>query len=522
MKILLQFILFFVCFNAKAQIELEHAYDSAYVYRFLNNQGKDQYIKRSGKTSYIYNSDHTLRRVIQHPFAPSNDFFTENLKNDTLMDFVYRTYLPNDMATLSILNEKGDTMLPAFNTYNHTSFQYIHIKDNDKIFEQFAVRGQESASTKVIDVKTAKRQDRVNFGGGFLKYKELEFAGDVFFHAGVDGNFSIYNTKQELIRKMPLLDLPANTIYYHESQPSQAIFDSDNMIEVLYNYVVRHPTLTYLPMFHIAKENGTILFPKTEGRAAIYGKHLVYFNTDFIGPKYIYSIPEFQLEKTISTDWTFFSVRGKVTDKLVLIKDNNVEIYTDKLVLLKKFNLPLISEKFRDVLSVSEDLLVADEKLEFIYGTFNNDGVRSIVIVNEDSKELLRIPYCEQVSISTLPNTRNKLIASQNTYFGNDIGVRTLIYGLSSITKLEERIEPKKDALVYPNPFSDYIQIHLDNEAQIDCTIRMYDITGKVVYRQKDFAKIIQINNLQKLPSGLYFLDIQTDKGHVLKKIVKQ
>ena len=315
MKILLQFILLLICFNAEAQIELENTYDSAYVYRFLNNQGKDQYIKRSGKTSYIYNSDHSLRRIIQHPFAPSNDFFTENLKNDTLMDFVYRTYLANDMAILSIVNEKGDTMIPSFNTYSHTSFQYIHIKDNDKIFEQFAVRGQESASTKVIDVKTAKREDKVIFGGGFLKYKELEFAGDVFFHAGIDGNFSIFNTQQGLIRKMPLLDLPPNTIYYHEAQPSQAIFDSENSIEVLYNYVVRHPTLTYLPMFHIAKENGTILFPKTEGRAAIYGKHLVYFNTDFTGPKYIYSIPEFQLEKTISTDWTVFSVRGKLNDK---------------------------------------------------------------------------------------------------------------------------------------------------------------------------------------------------------------
>lgn len=521
MKILLQFILLFICFNAEAQIELEHAYDSAYVYRFLNNQGKDQYIKRSGKTSYIYNSDHSLRRIIQHPFAPSNDFFTENMKNDTLMDFVYRTSLANDMATLSIVNEKGDTMLPTFTTYSHTSFQYIHIKDNDKIFEQFAVRGQESASTKVIDVKTAKREDKVNFGGGFLKYKELEFAGDVFFHAGVDGNFSIYNTKQELIKKMPLLDLPQNAIYYHEAEPSQAIYDSDNSIEVLYNYVVRHPTLTYQPMFQVTKENGTVLFPKTEGRAAIYGKHLVYFNTDFLGPKYIYSIPQFQLEKTISTDWTVFAVKSKLNDKLVLLKDDYVEIYTDKMVLLKKFNLPLVSEKFRQIISVSEDLLVADEKLEFIYGTSNNDGVRSIVIVNEEAKELLRIPYCEQVSISTLPNSKNKLIASQNTYFGNDSGVRTLIYGLSSITNIDEKLETKKDVLVYPNPFSDYIQIELDNDSEISCAVSLHDITGKLVFQKKNYSKTIQINNLEMLPSGLYFLDIQTDKGHSIKKVVK-
>ena len=522
MKILIHFILLIICFNAKAQIELEHTYDSAYVYRYLNNQGKAQYIKRAGKTSYIYNSDHSLRRTIQHPFAPSNDFFTENMKNDTLMDFVYRTYLANDMATLTIVNERGDTMLPAFNTNSHSSFQYIHIKDNDKIFQQFAVRGQESASTKVIDVKTAKRENKMIFGGGFLKYKELEFAGDVFFHAGVDGNFNIYNTQQELIKKMPKLDFPPNTIYYHESEPSQTVFDSDNMIEVLYNYVVLHPTLTYLPLFHIAKEDGTILFPKTEGRAAIYGKHLVYHNTDFLGPKYIYSIPQFQLEKTISTDWAVFSVRGKLTDKLVLIKDDNVEIYTDKLVLLKKFNLPLVSEKLRGVLSVSENLLVDDEKLEFIYGTSNNADVRFVVIVNEDAKELLRIPNCDQISISTLPNSKNKLIASQNTYFGNNSSVKTSIYGLSSITKLEERIESKKDVFVYPNPFSDNIQIHLDNETQNSYIIRLYDLTGTLMYQQKSFTKTTQIENLQKLPLGLYFLDIQTDKGHVLRKIVKQ
>ena len=67
MKILIHFVLLIICFNAKAQIELEHTYDSAYVYRYLNNQGKAQYIKRAGKTSYIYNSDHSLRRIIQHP-----------------------------------------------------------------------------------------------------------------------------------------------------------------------------------------------------------------------------------------------------------------------------------------------------------------------------------------------------------------------------------------------------------------------------------------------------------------------
>ena len=70
---------------------------------------------------------------------------------------------------------------------------------------------------------------------------------------------------------------------------------------------------------------------------------------------------------------------------------------------------------------------------------------------------------------------------------------------------------------VYPNPFTDQIQVKINsNESEsVICTI--YDINGKKIYCQLGTANM----NFSFLPTGIYTLQIMLDDDVVTKKIIK-
>ncbi|WEK69510.1 MAG: T9SS type A sorting domain-containing protein [Candidatus Chryseobacterium colombiense] len=68
---------------------------------------------------------------------------------------------------------------------------------------------------------------------------------------------------------------------------------------------------------------------------------------------------------------------------------------------------------------------------------------------------------------------------------------------------------------VYPNPTSDYI--HIDTKDKIK-QIALYDVSGKKI------SATLNNNNidLRGLPTGSYFLSLETERGTVVKKIIKK
>ena len=76
---------------------------------------------------------------------------------------------------------------------------------------------------------------------------------------------------------------------------------------------------------------------------------------------------------------------------------------------------------------------------------------------------------------------------------------------------------------VYPNPATDKITIEsLDANAEMK-SLELYDITGKLIksinYETISLSQSIDIADLQ---SGVYVLNIQTDKNRIIKKFIKQ
>ena len=72
------------------------------------------------------------------------------------------------------------------------------------------------------------------------------------------------------------------------------------------------------------------------------------------------------------------------------------------------------------------------------------------------------------------------------------------------------------DFSVYPNPFSDHIQL---NGIDVSATFVLTNIYGQVV--RCGTIENQRINDLNSLPSGTYLLRITNENGMIFKTVVK-
>ncbi len=77
---------------------------------------------------------------------------------------------------------------------------------------------------------------------------------------------------------------------------------------------------------------------------------------------------------------------------------------------------------------------------------------------------------------------------------------------------------------VYPNPFSSYISIELLQKADEVVTIELFNIIGRKIMCERKSSNgftIINLNNLENLPSGIYLLKIKIGNQIIQKRISK-
>ena len=91
-----------------------------------------------------------------------------------------------------------------------------------------------------------------------------------------------------------------------------------------------------------------------------------------------------------------------------------------------------------------------------------------------------------------------------------------------NVTVLTSSIAPKStkalDVVIYPNPTNNHFWIKIPENVNVN-TIGIFDYAGKQVQLFSDgLEKEI---NVSELPTGIYFIDIQTDQGRVMKKLIK-
>ena len=89
--------------------------------------------------------------------------------------------------------------------------------------------------------------------------------------------------------------------------------------------------------------------------------------------------------------------------------------------------------------------------------------------------------------------------------------------------------EINSDELVvelYPNPVIDFLLINEFSPDSKSITLTLYSLTGSIVMQKQEKLTQgqtdIQWHGLRKLTPGMYILNIQTEKGILSRKIVKQ
>ena len=70
---------------------------------------------------------------------------------------------------------------------------------------------------------------------------------------------------------------------------------------------------------------------------------------------------------------------------------------------------------------------------------------------------------------------------------------------------------------IYPNPVNDILNIKISNSIKIE-EVNIYNILGKIVLKTINQHKI----NVSKLNKGVFLIKIKTNKGVLIKKLIKE
>ncbi len=98
----------------------------------------------------------------------------------------------------------------------------------------------------------------------------------------------------------------------------------------------------------------------------------------------------------------------------------------------------------------------------------------------------------------------------------NECGINSLVRNIVA-SNIEDNQLVKFD--IYPNPAHKSFVIELNDEAEFDSQIKIFDMSGKIVYRNelKNKKTFIRFNNL---PSSIYIIEIVSGKNIARKKLL--
>lgn len=113
---------------------------------------------------------------------------------------------------------------------------------------------------------------------------------------------------------------------------------------------------------------------------------------------------------------------------------------------------------------------------------------------------------------------------AQNADYPTLYEIDHLLCGCAYAESREVLIPTTNNYEVYPNPFVDQTILSLNMSTKDNVQVIIYDSTGKVVQRWNetyDSGRIEQVLNTETWTSGLYFIQIRTDKETQALKLIK-
>jgi hypothetical protein len=131
----------------------------------------------------------------------------------------------------------------------------------------------------------------------------------------------------------------------------------------------------------------------------------------------------------------------------------------------------------------------------------------------------------------------NELVSENTTELSYTVENSEAIYGVEVVAVYENNISSiglmkqllfeddikeieTSNVNVYPNPVNDMLYIETETEIE---EVVIYDVYGRVQnLRNSETQKLRNSIDLSELKSGIYFVKINTEKGNIVKRIIKQ
>ncbi len=96
---------------------------------------------------------------------------------------------------------------------------------------------------------------------------------------------------------------------------------------------------------------------------------------------------------------------------------------------------------------------------------------------------------------------------------------------VTSVTTSIQNIPSLNEIAITPNPFDKEMLLEISVNNSIDLELEILDLNGKLVFSKNKVSiqeKFSQSLDLEKLSKGVYYLNLKSNEGSVVKKIIKQ
>ena len=211
-----------------------------------------------------------------------------------------------------------------------------------------------------------------------------------------------------------------------------------------------------------------------------------------------------------STSYTVIATQGACTaSQIYAFSVNNCVLFA------LSPNKNFLPDGFVNVPYVGATISVANPAAGVTYKFFKRNAInwQTGLTLNEDTGVISGTP-----TFSTSINVVIEAV-NQTTGCGSSLTTYTLVIYGDPTTAIDNSLD--NTANVYPNPSSDNFNIDFASLNLGKVAIRVYDAQGKQVLTTSTSNNTAVIS-LEKFAKGMYLMEIESQKGRILKRIIKE
>lgn len=167
----------------------------------------------------------------------------------------------------------------------------------------------------------------------------------------------------------------------------------------------------------------------------------------------------------------------------------------------------------------SHDYILTIENDNTLVFTFNNIYLQPMSVDEPASKGFVAFTLTQDGDLPVGTVIEN----TAAIYFDFNPAIITNTVENEIVEKTTGITNPEVEGLtnVYPNPSTGQYQVSIDASLTIE-KIRVYDVLGNIILVQEDANAKAAYINIENVTSGVYFLEISTNEGKAVKKLIKE